>query len=294
MSETIECGSVVNNTLTSPGYPDNYPNKMDCNYSVPIPHDRALKITFYEFDVEGAKDCEYDYLEITNEKGKTFGKYCSQKNNKEINVTGRYAELHFHSDSDVRKRGFLLLFNIVSLPECGRVINNTLTSPGYPNDYPNNMDCIYSVPIPPGMAILIHLHDFDVEYYPSKPSLCPYDYLKITNERKNNIRRYCGKRTGTHVAVTGNYALLTFNSDYYSSHARGFKIVFTFVYCGAQCSFEWDTLYGGLRLFCWNITSLFDVIKCSPRIITNLEVSSSKLKLLPVGTFSNLTNLRDL
>ena len=48
----IKCGSVVNNTLTSPGYPNNYPQNMDCNYSVPIPHNMAMRINLREFVVE--------------------------------------------------------------------------------------------------------------------------------------------------------------------------------------------------------------------------------------------------
>ena len=58
------------------------------------------------------------------------------------------------------------------LVECGSVINNTLTSPEYPNNYPNNMDCKYRVPIPPGMAVYINFQDFDVDYDSSKPDIC--------------------------------------------------------------------------------------------------------------------------
>ena len=53
----VECGSVVNNSLSSPGYPGNYPNDMDCNYSVPILPGMATKITFHEFFVESSYRC---------------------------------------------------------------------------------------------------------------------------------------------------------------------------------------------------------------------------------------------
>ena len=42
---------------------------------------------------------------------------------------------------------------------CGPVIENTLRSPGYPNDYPNNTDCISLVPIPQGMVIKITIDE---------------------------------------------------------------------------------------------------------------------------------------
>ncbi|XP_078384782.1 cubilin-like [Oculina patagonica] len=231
LPETTPCHSLVNNTLTSPAYPGNYPSNMDCNYTVPIPHGMALKITFQEFEVEDGPSCKYDYLKITNEKGKLFGKHCGgpyMDVNMEVNVTGNYARLIFHSDADLEKRGFLLHLTVVPAPDCGRVINNTLTSPGYPNKYPNNMDCIYSVPIPPGMAMKITFQEFDVEYDPSRPLLCPYDYLTIKNERKDKFAALCGKKSGKEVTVIGDYALLTFSSDVKFS-SQGFVIIFTFL-----------------------------------------------------------------
>ena len=48
---------------------------------------------------------------------------------------------------------------------CGAVVNNTLKSPGYPHTvYPNNMNCLYLVAIPHGMAMRVSFEDFYVEY----------------------------------------------------------------------------------------------------------------------------------
>lgn len=58
----------------------------------------------------------YDYLEISNEKGKSFGKHCGGPYTKVVNVTGSYARLKFHSDADLQKKGFLLFFGSVPLP----------------------------------------------------------------------------------------------------------------------------------------------------------------------------------
>ena len=46
---SADCGSVVNNTLKSPNYPEGYPHKMECNYSVPIPAGTRMKIKFQYF-----------------------------------------------------------------------------------------------------------------------------------------------------------------------------------------------------------------------------------------------------
>ena len=49
-------------------------------------------------------------------------------------------------------------FNLIDAG-CGPVIENTLRSLGYPNDYPSNTDCISSVPIPQGMVINITINE---------------------------------------------------------------------------------------------------------------------------------------
>ena len=57
------CGAVVNNVLKSPGYPNNYPNNMDCVYRVQIPHGMAIRICFSNFTLEGYSSCRYKTIE---------------------------------------------------------------------------------------------------------------------------------------------------------------------------------------------------------------------------------------
>ena len=52
---------------------------------------------------------------------------------------------------------------LFALIGCGQVLNNTLTSPGYPNNYPNDLYCVYLVPIQPGKAMNIYFDEFNVE-----------------------------------------------------------------------------------------------------------------------------------
>ena len=46
---------------------------------------------------------------------------------------------------------------------CGPVIENTLRSPEFPNDYPNNTDCTSSIPIPQGLVINITINELHLE-----------------------------------------------------------------------------------------------------------------------------------
>ena len=58
---------------------------------------------------------------------------------------------------------FLFLCCALIHAGCGPVIENTLRSPGYPNDNPKNTDCISSVPVPQGMAINITINELYLE-----------------------------------------------------------------------------------------------------------------------------------
>ena len=55
--------------------------------------------------------------------------------------------------------------------------------------------------------------------------LCRYDYLKITNDTNVSSGKHCGKKTGKKVEVTGDYAFITFHSDYLDER-KGFRILF--------------------------------------------------------------------
>nr|XP_058943263.1 deleted in malignant brain tumors 1 protein-like [Pocillopora verrucosa] len=255
----VGCGYVQGYQLTSPGYPNNYPNGIDCEYWVYIPYGKALRIYFNEFQVEFHSSCSYDYLRIANEKNETFGgrngKYCGVQYGS-VSVTGQYAVLTFHSDNIVALRGYYLTFTLIPAglgtqgPQtvyptnppwyttappnvgCGYVQGYQLTSPGYPNNYPNGIDCEYWVYIPYGKALRIYFNDFQVESDPS----CSYDYLRIANEKNETFGgrngKYCGVQYGS-VSVTGQYAVLTFHSDG-SVSRRGYNLTFTLIPTGSN------------------------------------------------------------
>ena len=52
-------------TLTSPNYPDDYPNYYDCQWLITIPEvNEKIRIRVKELDIEEAKNCKYDSLEV--------------------------------------------------------------------------------------------------------------------------------------------------------------------------------------------------------------------------------------
>ena len=82
------------------------------------------------------------------------------------------AQKHLSSNSQISAFGSRKLMVVTQTKSCfslflgcGAVVNNTLKSPGYPQTvYPNNMNCLYLVAIPHGMAMRVSFEDFYVEY----------------------------------------------------------------------------------------------------------------------------------
>ena len=51
-----------------------------------------------------------DYLQVSNEMNRVFGKYCGHMTGKTLLVSGKYALIKFHSESRIQNRRFLISF----------------------------------------------------------------------------------------------------------------------------------------------------------------------------------------
>ena len=103
--------------ITSPNYPGNYSNKMECQLTIRFAADEIVKITLDEFDVEGEFDrCWYDYLTLYD--GDTTSSRIIDKElcgysarGKTFKSTGNVMTLFFKSDDSVTRPGFKIYAN---------------------------------------------------------------------------------------------------------------------------------------------------------------------------------------
>ncbi|XP_074612571.1 uncharacterized protein LOC141866917 isoform X1 [Acropora palmata] len=239
--------------MESPGYPSSYSQRMDhCNISVPIPLGANMRVfirvSFQVFSIYSRRwSCwYYGSLEIMNENGDSFGRYCGNRNGQAVVVNGRLVVLRFRSGYYGSYGRFRLLFTPVyptvapstqppaptTYPACPQVVNNTMESPGYPSSYSQRMDhCNISVPIPLGanMRVFIRVSFQVFSIYSRRWSCWYYGSLEIMNENGDSFGRYCGYRNGQAVVMNGSIVVLRFRSGYYGSYGR-FRVLFTPVY----------------------------------------------------------------
>ena len=83
------------------------------------------------------------------------------------------------------------LWLLVFISVCGGILTNsshgTISSPGYPGNYPHNRDCVWVVSVPLGNNILISFATLALEHHAN----CSYDYLEVrwrTTDRRGRER----------------------------------------------------------------------------------------------------------
>lgn len=95
--------------ITSPCYPDNYPNSQACKWILQAPAGYIIQLSFLHFDLEEAPGCIYDKVVVNT--GNNEVKFCGlTANGLTLNSTGNVMELSFTSDFSVQKKGFSVSF----------------------------------------------------------------------------------------------------------------------------------------------------------------------------------------
>ena len=88
-----------------------------------------------------------------------------------------------------------MIYRMGELGECGgtftTLLSGDITSPSYPDYYPHNTDCIYTISQPNGTVIMLNLLSIDIESHIT----CSYDYLEIRDGPSDDspfLDKLCG------------------------------------------------------------------------------------------------------
>ncbi|KAI1241194.1 hypothetical protein IHE44_0009660 [Lamprotornis superbus] len=121
-------------------------------------------------------------------------------------------------DSILKK---ILFFSLVSCFFNFKKKSGIILSPNYPEEYGNNMNCVWLIISEPGSRIHLIFNDFDVE-----PQ---FDYLTIKDDGISDLPplgTFSGNEVPSQLASSGHIVRLEFQSDH-STTGRGFNITYT-------------------------------------------------------------------
>ncbi|KAM8924079.1 complement C1r subcomponent [Pelodytes ibericus] len=94
-------------------------------------------------------------------------------------------------------------------------------SPGYPQPYPPDLHCNYSIRLEKGLLITLSFQDlFEIDDHPL--AYCPYDTLKIFTGEKI-LDTFCGRRSPGVLKTNSNSVDIVFDADE-SGESRGWKL----------------------------------------------------------------------
>uniref|UniRef100_A0A8C4F1Z9 Metalloendopeptidase n=1 Tax=Dicentrarchus labrax TaxID=13489 RepID=A0A8C4F1Z9_DICLA len=228
------CDHVVNSVsgiISSPNWPDRYPSKKACTWSLSTTPGHRIKLVFNEIDMEAHLECAYDHLEIYDGRDvrvPSLGRFCGTKKPSPVISSGNKMFLRFFSDNSVQKRGFEASYGA----ECGGSLKAEVKTKDLyshaqfgDNNYPGGSDCLWVVSAEKGYGVEIIFQVFEIE----EEADCGYDYVELydgADIKSPRLGRYCGSGAPEEVYSAGDAIVLKFHSDD-SINKKGFHVRYT-------------------------------------------------------------------
>uniref|UniRef100_A0A7N8XP27 CUB and Sushi multiple domains 1 n=1 Tax=Mastacembelus armatus TaxID=205130 RepID=A0A7N8XP27_9TELE len=266
-------------TILSPGYPEPYPNSLNCLWRIHVSEGSGIQIQVMTF----ATEHNWDSLEIYDGGDMTapkLGSFSGTTAPALLNSTSNQLLLHFQSDISVVAAGFHLEYKTVGLttcPEpmipangiktgdrymvnevvaftcesgytlqghshiscmpgtvrrwnyppplciarCGGVLSElsgVILSPGFPGNYPGNLDCTWQITLPSGYGAHIQFQNFSSEDN--------HDFLEVRAGPQHSsalIGQFTGSQIPPPQLSTTHLTIIHFYSDH-SENRPGFKL----------------------------------------------------------------------
>ncbi|XP_023245166.1 tolloid-like protein 2 [Copidosoma floridanum] len=191
------CGGTFesnNGTITSPSFPETYPNNKHCVWEIIAPVQYRITLNFTHFDLEGnnvyEQPCEYDWVEVASKLSddvhKKHGIFCGSRPPPLITSEGNSLKVVFSSDNNIKKNDFSS--------------NKGVTRPTGRTKLSKNKYYIHIFKV------------FDMEPHQK----CAYDHIAIydgESPESQPLGRFCGNKEPHPILATGNQLFMVFKSD---------------------------------------------------------------------------------
>ncbi|KAJ8727244.1 hypothetical protein PYW08_015641 [Mythimna loreyi] len=247
------CGGTLTSpsgSVTSPNYPNDYNENAECFYKIVTSEGSRIRISFTELDLERTPNCRDDYVEIFDGRDTSatvLGKHCYMSPDlATIETTTNYAYVKFRSDVYQGGKGFLFNYQTI----CNNNITGrygVIESPGYPSNYPLNLNCLWTITVPKGNKINVTFTHFDIYktprfyrnwMYRRQMNVfnddCQLDFLQTKElSDPNYSSKLCGSATPGPISTKTNTFQIKFSSGPYMPRA-GFRLEWINYGCGGH------------------------------------------------------------
>ncbi|NXM00120.1 LRP12 protein, partial [Tyrannus savana] len=97
-------------TITSPGWPSEYPARINCSWYIHANPGEIITISFQDFDVQGSRRCSSDWLTIGSYKNVEGYRACGSSIPSPYISSQDHVWIRFHSDDSISRKGFRLAY----------------------------------------------------------------------------------------------------------------------------------------------------------------------------------------
>ncbi|XP_042210065.1 cubilin-like isoform X2 [Homarus americanus] len=202
---TIDTSQHHTGVLTSPGYPDHYPEDTTCVWSIKTPHNEKIELQFWDFDVTGSEGCSGDYVSVAASVSGEEERYCGSHSPGTITSEGDTLILTFASNAKGSCRGFNVTYYVreetLSCGSTTKALEFTFVSPSYPATVGNDsLECSVTIDHSCESPICQLRLDFDeFQLQPPYWGECKYD--RFYSQSAVPLPFLCGINNGSHMYV---------------------------------------------------------------------------------------------
>ena len=103
--------------FTSPNYPESYSKNSECVWTIVVPLQDTIELTFHEFHLENSGSCNYDFVEVrqgSTRFSEIIGKFCASTIISPFNSTGDSLFIRLVTDGTVNEKGFRATWRRIS------------------------------------------------------------------------------------------------------------------------------------------------------------------------------------
>ncbi|CAH1282118.1 unnamed protein product [Diabrotica balteata] len=236
-SDEIDCATNCNfylassgDVVESPYYPHKYAPLTNCKWTLEGPQGHNILLQFQEFETEKTFDTvqilaggrtEDTSINLATLSGK------QDLTNRSFVSGSNFMIIKFSTDASVERKGFRASWK-TEPQTCGGTLRATpqgqvLTSPGYPEQYPGGLECLYVIQSQGGKIITLEVDDLDLDDN--------RDFILVRDgdsPKSKPIARLTGKWENNQKVImsTGNQLYIYFRTRLGDSK-RGFRIRYT-------------------------------------------------------------------
>ncbi|XP_041658936.1 CUB domain-containing protein 2 [Cheilinus undulatus] len=224
------CGGVLtglSGVISSPGYPQEYSNNADCSWAVHVSNTSVVTLVFLDFQLENNEGCNFDFVALFDGPTVThrhLGKYCGADKPPNIVTTSNQLLVVFKSDFNIGGRGFKAYYYSGECQQVLSAVSGNFSSPHFPNIYPNNINCHWSISLAAGYRIKLFFPIMDLEDRNSLSDECDYDSIAVydgDSQTDTLLGHWCGREKPPSLVSKGNKLLVVLSTDRNEAH-RGF------------------------------------------------------------------------